>query len=119
MHSLFKAAFWLGCVATGALSLSPVDQLPSLVFSVWDKAQHAAGFGLLAVTGQLAYPRVRSGMVSGLLAYGALIELAQAATGWRQGDVADWVADALGIGLAMVVLHFARQLFTGSKGDAQ
>ena len=32
-------------------------------------------------------------MVSGLLAYGALIELAQAATGWRQGDVADWVAD--------------------------
>jgi len=39
-------------------------------------------------------------MLVGLLLLGAVIEVAQAATGWRVGDVADWVADAVGVGLA-------------------
>ena len=32
--------------------------------------------------------------------YGALIELAQAASGWRYGDWRDWVADAVGVVVA-------------------
>jgi hypothetical protein len=36
----------------------------------------------------------------GLLIYGAVIELAQAATGWRQGDWLDWIANALGVAAA-------------------
>ena len=40
----------------------------------------------------------------GLTAYGALIEITQHATGWRFGEVSDWVADLAGIGLGWVLV---------------
>jgi VanZ family protein len=33
----------------------------------------------------------------GLLLYGALIEVLQWITGWRSGELTDWVADGIGI----------------------
>jgi VanZ family protein len=79
------------------MSLTPVQHLPQQVFDIWDKAQHAMGFATLALAGRLAYPKALRGVVLGLLIYGALIELAQSATGWRYGDVQDWLADAIGV----------------------
>ena len=94
---LIGMAFWLACIAVGAMSLTPVQHLPPQVFDIWDKAQHAAGFAVLALLGRLAYPRALISLVLGLLSYGAAIELAQSATGWRYGDVQDWLADAIGV----------------------
>jgi VanZ family protein len=71
---------------------------------MWDKAQHAGGFMLLTLLGGLAYPRPQARVLFGLLGYGALIEMAQAATGWRNGDLLDLLADAIGIGLGSLIL---------------
>lgn len=99
---LFSLAFWSAALSIGVLSLTPVQHLPPQVFDIWDKAQHAAGFAVLALLGRLAYPRHPIGLALGLLGYGLAIEVAQSATGWRYGDAQDWFADAIEIGRAHV-----------------
>ena len=89
--------FWALLLCVAVLSLLPTAYLPPQVFSLWDKAQHALAFTALATLGLLAYPRRPGRMAIALLAFGGAIELAQAATGWRYGEWADWLADALGL----------------------
>ncbi|QBM28830.1 VanZ family protein [Hydrogenophaga pseudoflava] len=101
---LLKAAFWAAVVLVGTLSLVPATELPAQVFNIWDKAQHAGGFLLLALLGGLAYQKPRGRVLFGLLVYGALIEVAQSATGWRNGDLFDLVADAVGVWLGALLL---------------
>ncbi|QCB45373.1 VanZ family protein [Hydrogenophaga sp. PAMC20947] len=100
---LFKAAFWLLCTLIAVLSLLTTDQLPPQTLHIWDKAQHAVGFMLLSAAGLAAYPRRYRSLGWGLLAFGAAIELAQSFTTWRQGDGWDWIADAVGIALVMLL----------------
>jgi VanZ family protein len=78
----------------------PVDELPAITLDIWDKAQHATGFCALAVLGLWAYPKHFARVCIGLLLFGVAIEVAQSASGWRTGDLFDWVADAVGIALA-------------------
>ena len=100
-----KALFWACFVALNALALSPAPYLPPDFFNWWDKAQHAIGFGVLAVLAVLAYPeasRLRIALL--LIGQGVLIELLQYYGGYRFGDWQDAVADGVGVlvGLAMV-----------------
>lgn len=103
-----KTAFWLALLALTTLSLMPTGLLPPQVFSLWDKAQHALGFAVLTLLGLLAYPRHLAMLSLLLFVHGGLIELTQAATGWRYGEWLDLLADvigiALGIGLWRVLL---------------
>lgn len=92
-----RLAFWAAMWGVVGLSLTPIQHLPPQVFDVWDKAQHAFGFAVLAVLGRWAYVRHAMGLGVGLLLLGAAIEVAQSATGWRQGEMADGLADAVGI----------------------
>ena len=62
-------------MALNALALSPAPYLPPGLFDWWDKAQHAIGFGTLAV----------------------LIEVLQHLGGYRFGDWQDAVADGVGV----------------------
>lgn len=94
-----RLVFWMACAAVLALSLSPMERLPEQLFSIWDKAQHTLAFASLMVLGLWAYPLRAVPLALGLLAYGLGIELAQAATGWRFGEVADLLADAVGVAL--------------------
>ena len=98
-----RLAFWACLLAVVALSLTPVQHLPQQVFSLCDKAQHAGGFAVLTLLGLWAYPHRVTALLVAMLALGVGIELAQAATGWRYGDVADWVADAVGVAAAYTV----------------
>jgi VanZ family protein len=98
---LTRIFFWLACVVFTAAALAPSEHLPELARSIWDKAEHAAAFGVLYLLGHWVYTRRRLVLVCSLLVFGAAIEVAQAATGWRMGDVADWVADAVGVALAV------------------
>jgi VanZ family protein len=97
MKQLVKVLFWFACIAVAVLSLLPGEYLHSGAFDWWDKAQHALAFLVLCGLGLQAYSGRSTRVFLGLLAYGVLIELAQAATGWRYGDWQDWVADAVGI----------------------
>ncbi len=96
--------FWLALTAITVPSLIPSTVVPGPL-QFWDKAQHALAFALLTVLGCLSYQRHLKVVVSSLLVYGGLIELAQATlTTTRFGDVIDWVADAIGIA-AGTALH--------------
>lgn len=98
------ATFWLACAVVATLSLLPVNELPSITLDIWDKAQHATGFFGLGLLGLWAYPRHFARVCFGLLLFGALIEVAQAASGWRTGDVLDWLADSVGLALAVAAV---------------
>ena len=50
-----------------------------------------------------AYPDGKLVLLLGLLALGVGIEVAQEVTGWHTGDLADWVADAVGVALVWVM----------------
>jgi len=70
----------------------------------WDKAQHALVFAILMLLGYLAYPRSINSVLWGLIGYGAAIELLQAFTGWRSGELWDWCANAVGAVLARWIM---------------
>lgn len=97
MKLALQISYWIACLAIAVFSLMPVDYLPPAAFDVWDKAQHALGFFLLAGLGVLAYPHASKRVFFSLLLFGAAIELTQAATGWRYGDWQDWLANAAGL----------------------
>ena len=97
---LARVAFWVCLLGVVVLSLTPVQQLPPQVLNLWDKAQHAGGFAVLTLLGLWAYPQRAVTLLAAMLALGVGIEVAQSATGWRYGDVADWVADAVGVAAA-------------------
>jgi VanZ family protein len=94
---MIRALFWVACLAIGVLSLLPVAYLPPAAFDWWDKAQHALAFLVLSGLGLAGYPRQVARVLLGLLIFGALIELAQALTGWRYGEWQDWLADGVGV----------------------
>ena len=100
---LARVAFWACLLGVVVLSLTPVQQLPPQVLNLWDKAQHAGGFAVLTLLGLWAYPQRAVTLLAAMLALGAGIEVAQSATGWRYGDVLDWVADAVGVAAAYTV----------------
>ena len=106
---LVSFLFWLCFIALNALALSPPTYLPPLeVFSWWDKAQHAIGFGALAVLAALAYPHVSKLRMGVLLCLqGVTIEVLQHWGGLRFGDWQDAVADAVGVvlGLGLAALY--------------
>ncbi len=77
------------------------------IFNLWDKAQHAIGFGSLTLSALLAYPKTSKWKVVALLClHGCLIEVLQYFSGYRFSDWQDAAADSVGValGLALFVL---------------
>jgi VanZ family protein len=103
--------FWLLMAAVGVMSLLPTSYLPPASFDFWDKAQHALAYAALCVLALLAYPQATYRVVSGLLAYGAVIELLQAASGWRHGSILDELANALGVVAGFLLVFGWRKLW--------
>lgn len=69
-----------------------------------DKVNHVLAFACLGVLACWSYPASRSTLLAGLLlAYGLGIELVQALLPHRDFSLLDLVADALGIGLGLIL----------------
>jgi len=99
---LIRFGFAAALALIFVLSLMPVPE-GLMVFSWQDKVEHVLAFlglGLLGLAARLARPWV---VLSGLLAYGGLIELAQGMTAHRMADPADFVADGIGLLMAALV----------------
>ena len=104
--------FWLLAAFTVVEALIPARR--SLHLFAWDKLEHGFAFAVLALVALFAFPR-RSKLWLGLSlsALGAAIELTQALPFIaRDGDVRDWIADTIAIGLVLgtaeLVQRFAR-----------
>lgn len=98
VRALARLAFF--CSVAGVLVLSLLPHPEVLPVQVWDKAQHAFAFLVMALCGAVAWPARLARVLCGLLAYGVLIEFLQALTPTRSADAADVVADAIGLLLA-------------------
>lgn len=94
---LARFIFWLVMLVMTALFLVPQEFVSSAIFDWWDKAQHAVAFGVLMLLGFIAYPKYFWRVAIGLILYGAVIEIIQSWTGWRQGDGMDALADMVGV----------------------
>lgn len=110
---ILQMLFWGGIAAVLYFTLRP----PGQVVPGWDKLQHMMSFGTLMLLAAIAYPRARlSGLTATLMGLGAAIELIQPVVG-RSDDIRDWLADAAGILVALLLVVTARALF-GRERDA-
>lgn len=71
----------------------------------WDKVQHVVAFGGLTVLSLLAFPNRAVAIVIVTGIYGAVMEVLQGLlTATRQPGLVDWLADMLGVALAVIVM---------------
>ena len=116
------AGAWFALALVVVLSLVP--SLGRAPFAGIDKLEHALAYGLLMAWFGALQPRARHAWIAlALLALGALVEAAQGATGYREADLRDLGADALGIAAgALLAQHMERMLVRveralGADGD--
>ena len=103
-----RAALWIwafGSVVLVVLVLALMPTVPHLPTTGWDKTNHLLAFAVLAWLGCHAYPQRMVSVLSGLLAYGALIEILQSFTTFRSADWHDFLADGLGLVLGWLLTH--------------
>ena len=112
--SLKPLIFACCAVAIAIMAIMPKADLPDAL-DFWDKAQHVLAFSTLAFTGSLAYPKLTKVVYSGLIVYGAMIELIQKyLTTTHTGSMRDLLADCLGLALGFficcVIDRFTKQV---------
>ncbi len=110
--AIWRAGFGLCALAVLALALLPPSiDVPS---TGWDKINHVLAFSVLTLLGARAYPRHIKTVLTGLLAYGGLIECLQSLTPYRSAEWADLLADAVGLlvgwGITRLMGRIARSL---------
>jgi len=112
---LLKPLLYLAVGVVFVLALTPGEYLTNPIFSVWDKAQHGLTFAALSVLWLMAYSSTPNLFWKGfwvLAVFGALIEVAQYFSGYRNGDPLDWCADMVGVVIVFGAagwLHLRRQ----------
>ena len=113
MQRILQLAFWLAVTLTVYFCLRHVD----IVLPISDKKQHAFTFGALTLLAAAAYPYrnvfAEAVALSGL---GALIEFIQPYFG-RDKDVKDWIADTIGILVALAIAAMTRKLLSRRRNS--
>lgn len=96
-------AGWLGVGLIAYFSLMPAP--PDIGVEQGDKIGHLAAYGLITLWFAQLYTgtRQRIWLAVGMVALGIAMEYAQRATGYRSFDVADMVADALGVAIGWLL----------------
>ena len=114
LRSRFPRRVLLGLYALAALILlvlcvTPSQDLPDP--GTGDRFEHMAAWFVLTLAGFVLAPRRRLAIPAFALAYGALIEVLQAAMPFgRHGDPRDLLADAIGVALACLAWLVLRRL---------
>ena len=100
---IWRIAGWLGIAAIITLSLVPL-QLDMAVDN-GDKFGHLASYVLVTLWLAQLYTELRQRiwLVLGMVALGIALEYAQSATSYRSFEVADMVADALGVAIGWLL----------------
>src|SRR5687768_8466726 len=108
LRRLAFVAWWLGW---GALLLATLSPQPDLPLELSDKTWHVLGFALMtaAAVGFAHEARALLGWAAFALLVGAVVELGQTFVPSRSPDIRDFVADAIGcaVGLVLALLWLA------------
>jgi VanZ family protein len=112
---LVRIVFWFSALVLAIASLIPLDLLPRQAATIWDKGQHAFGFAWLALAGLLSHDHRPRTLLVSLLVYGGVIELLQAATGWRYGEWLDFLADGIGVVIGTILWLVVRRLIAPQR----
>ena len=113
---LWRRVLWLLAAVAAVAALVPTEAAPSLGLD--DKIDHLLAFASLGLAALLAQPAGRRAALAagaGLQMYGALIEVAQTLVPGRDASWADLGADALGIGVGLLVAVGLRQLWPAPR----
>lgn len=104
-------AFWFAMGASFFAAISPVPPMPS--GAPGDKVQHIAAFAVLTLLCCLAYRDAPLRQVfAWLLAFGAMIEVAQAVPAFgRSSEWLDLAADGAATAITLVVVALLRRAF--------
>ena len=92
--------FWVTggwAVLAGIVFLSLTPSPPSADFESSDKVGHLLSYGVLMAWFALLYPARRPWLAIAFVALGVGLEFAQGATGYRSFEVADMVANSIGV----------------------
>lgn len=110
MIRLLQLAFAVAAVFAFIMALLPVEQAPEH----GDKMQHLFAFVVLAGLSRLAFPSIAvPSLFAAMLAFGALIEVAQLIPGLnRQADAADLFTDLVGAAIGLAFASTAQWLAT-------
>lgn len=102
-ETVLRAAFILAVIIVAYLSLKP--GIPGQIYDGLDKWRHVAAYGVLAISGTLAFSARRCfwPLLIGLTLYGAALELAQIAVPYRTGSWPDFGANMAGVVIGMVL----------------
>jgi VanZ family protein len=102
-----RGAFALANAILLFLCLAPSKSLPGE--PMWDKAEHGLAWTILAAVAMLLWPARPRRIALYTLSLGALVEVLQATLPFgRDGAWQDWIADAVGVALALIGYAAAR-----------
>jgi VanZ family protein len=92
------------------MTVAPAKAVPG-VDLFWDKAEHATAWAVLTGLGLLLSTKRRWAILIFAFAFGAFVEVLQATLPLgRDGDIADLMADSVGIATAYFLWRVARHL---------
>ena len=101
--------FWIALIGSYILAIMPQDMAPSFQ-SLSDKTLHFIAFAVLALLLNLSYRMAWWKSVVTLLLYACFIEFSQYFTPNRCAEWMDVLADAIGIGLGLVLYSAYKKL---------
>ena len=96
----FARPFWVTggwAILAGIVYLSLTPSPPPVDFESGDKARHLMAYAVLMVWFALLYPARKPRLAIAFVSLGIALEFAQGASGYRSFDVADMIANALGV----------------------
>jgi VanZ family protein len=101
--TLFRVALFVATLVATRLATAPLEAVSFV--RLGDKVLHAGAFLVLAGLLDFSFPATRfaGGKVATLLAYGMAIEIVQHFLPYRSFSLLDWLADAGGVVLYVVV----------------
>jgi VanZ family protein len=101
--TLFRVALFVATLVATRLATAPIEAVPFV--GLGDKVLHAGAFLVLAGLLDFSFPATPFGArkFATLLAYGMAIEVVQQFLPYRSFSLLDWLADACGVVLYVVV----------------
>jgi VanZ family protein len=119
LKSFCRTGFAVCILIVCVLSLLPEDEVPDVAFS--DKVHHLIAYAVIAALGMLGYrgPRAAVAVVIGSIALGGLLEIGQGYVPGRYPDMLDFVANAAGVAVGLILARLAASVWPSSTDTAQ